>query len=49
MARILVAEDDESVRAFVVRAMQLQGHEVVQAADGAWHWRRCAPILSICY
>lgn len=35
MARILLAEDDESVRAFVTRALQLQGHEVVQAADGA--------------
>ncbi|MFD2647576.1 response regulator [Devosia albogilva] len=34
MARILVAEDDPSVRAFVVSALSLKGHEVVAAEDG---------------
>ena len=29
MARILVAEDDPSVRAFVVSALTMKGHEVV--------------------
>lgn len=35
MARILLTEDDDAVRAFVDRALQLDGHEVVQAEDGA--------------
>jgi CheY-like chemotaxis protein len=35
MARILVAEDEAAVRAFVVRALQHSGHEVREAADGA--------------
>jgi DNA-binding response OmpR family regulator len=34
MARILVAEDDDNVRAFVARALQMKGHELVEAADG---------------
>lgn len=34
MARILLAEDDRSVRAFVARALTLDGHEVVEADDG---------------
>ena len=34
MARILVAEDDDSVRAFVCRALVHSGHEVVEAEDG---------------
>lgn len=34
MARILVAEDDDSVRQFVSRTLQLKGHEVVEAEDG---------------
>ena len=34
MARILVAEDDDSVRAFVVRALIHLGHEVVETEDG---------------
>jgi two-component system cell cycle response regulator CpdR len=34
MARILVAEDDDNVRAFVVRALTHSGHEVVEAEDG---------------
>lgn len=35
MARILLTEDDESVRAFVKRALEMDGHEVLAAADGA--------------
>ena len=34
MARILVAEDDSSVRAFVVSALRMKGHEVIEAEDG---------------
>jgi len=34
MARILVAEDDDSVRAFVVSALSMKGHEIVAAEDG---------------
>ena len=34
MARILVAEDDDNVRAFVVRALIHMGHEVTEAEDG---------------
>jgi two-component system, cell cycle response regulator CpdR len=34
MARILIAEDDEPVRGFVKRALELDGHEVVAEADG---------------
>ena len=34
MARILVAEDDDNVRAFVVRALAHAGHETVEAEDG---------------
>ena len=35
MARILVAEDVETLRSLVVRALGQVGHEVVAAADGA--------------
>jgi len=35
MARILLTEDDESVRAFVARALRMDGHEVLTAEDGA--------------
>ena len=35
MARIVVAEDEEGLRGFVVRALALDGHEVTAAADGA--------------
>ena len=33
-ARILVAEDDPSVRSFVLRALALRGHEVTAVEDG---------------
>ena len=35
MARILIAEDEESVRALVTRALTQDGHTVVATADGA--------------
>ncbi len=35
MARILIAEDDEPVRGFVKRALEMDGHQVVAEADGA--------------
>ena len=35
MARLLLVEDDDSVRAFVERALQMDGHAVTTAADGA--------------
>lgn len=34
MATILVAEDDDNVRAFVSRALEMKGHDVTQAEDG---------------
>jgi CheY-like chemotaxis protein len=34
MARILVAEDDAAVSAFVVRALTHRGHQVVAVPDG---------------
>ena len=35
MARILLAEDEESLRELVSRALTMDGHEVVQNSDGA--------------
>jgi CheY-like chemotaxis protein len=35
MARVLIAEDDEPVRGFVRRALELDGHHVVAEEDGA--------------
>ncbi|MEP4032925.1 response regulator, partial [Roseibium polysiphoniae] len=35
MARILLTEDDEAVRSFVQRALELDGHTVKAAEDGA--------------
>ena len=35
MARVLIAEDDEPVRAFVRRALEIDGHAVTEARDGA--------------
>ena len=35
MARILITEDEDSLRAFVARALKMDGHETVEAADGA--------------
>lgn len=35
MARILLTEDDEAVRSFVKRALELDGHSVESAEDGS--------------
>jgi CheY-like chemotaxis protein len=35
VARILIAEDEEPVRALVARALALDGHETITTADGA--------------
>lgn len=35
MARILLAEDDDSVRAFVRRALEMDGHAVRAVEDGS--------------
>lgn len=35
MARILIAEDDEPVRGFVKRALEMDGHAVIAECDGA--------------
>lgn len=42
MARILVAEDDDNVRAFVTRALAHVGHEVTWAEDGGLAAEICA-------
>ena len=34
MARILLTEDDDAVRAFVARALEMDGHSVTVASDG---------------
>ncbi|MEE9315425.1 MAG: response regulator [Rhizobiaceae bacterium] len=34
MAKILLTEDDESVRSFVARALEMDGHTVTTAEDG---------------
>jgi len=35
VAKILIAEDDEAVRALVIRALSEDGHDLRTAADGA--------------
>ncbi|WFU08448.1 response regulator [Rhizobium sp. CB3090] len=35
MAKILITEDEDSLRTFVARALRLDGHETEEAADGA--------------
>jgi DNA-binding response OmpR family regulator len=35
MARILIAEDEEALRALTARALTDSGHDVVTAVDGA--------------
>lgn len=41
MARILIAEDDPSVRAFVVSALTMKGHEVIAEEDGGLAAETC--------
>ena len=35
MARILIAEDESSLRTLVARALEMDGHQVTATADGA--------------
>ena len=35
MSRILIAEDDDAVRAFVKRALEIDGHDIIAVEDGA--------------
>ncbi len=35
MAKILIAEDEDTLRRFVARALVMDGHDIVEAADGA--------------
>ncbi|HEX3603762.1 MAG TPA: response regulator [Steroidobacteraceae bacterium] len=35
MAKILIAEDDDVVREFIVRALNGDGHDLIETADGA--------------
>ena len=42
MARILLTEDDDSVRGFVARALAHVGHEVIEAEDGGIALERLA-------
>ena len=35
MAKILITEDEDSLRMFVARALRLDGHETQEAGDGA--------------
>ena len=46
MARILLAEDEDSVGAFVARALTQQGHDVTRVVDGlaALHALASAPF-----
>ena len=38
MARILLADDDESLRRFLASALERAGHEVASFGDGAEAW-----------
>jgi two-component system response regulator AtoC len=42
MARILVADDEHELRAFLADALTSAGHEVIEAADGEEAYRRLA-------
>lgn len=42
MAKILITEDEDSLRRFVARALRLDGHETIEAADGAEGLERLA-------
>jgi len=49
MARILVIDDNEDVRAIVCAVLESAGHEVTHAADGAWGLRaqRESPVALV--
>ncbi|MEN9214460.1 MAG: SpoIIE family protein phosphatase [Gloeomargarita sp. DG_1_6_bins_138] len=51
MAKVLVIDDDPTMRLVLERNLQLQGHEVTVAADGAQGWQLAQavqPALVIC-
>lgn len=39
MARVLVVEDEEAVAQFIARALDMQGHDLEVAEDGAAGWK----------
>ncbi len=41
MARILIMEDDEALRTILREMLELEGHEVVEAPDGAKGMKLC--------
>jgi CheY-like chemotaxis protein len=51
MARILVIEDEASIRSNLMRFVSLEGHEAIEAANGRTGLqtaRECAPDLIFC-
>ena len=48
MAKLLIVEDDESVRMFVSRALERAGHQIDVAADGA-QGLECIDATQGCY
>jgi CheY-like chemotaxis protein len=51
MAKILVIDDDPTMRLVLQRNLKLQGHEVAVAADGVQGWQlvqALQPALVIC-
>ena len=36
MARILIADDERSIRLVLRKYLQSQGHEVMESEDGRW-------------
>ncbi len=46
MVKILLAEDDDALRAFLKKALEKAGHEVIDFPDGelAWEVLREAPV-----
>ena len=45
MARILLVDDEEPIRAFLKRGLEVDGHEVTVAVDGADGLDRTAALL----
>jgi DNA-binding response OmpR family regulator len=39
MPRVLIADDEDSMRTLVARAIAMDGHETVTAEDGAKRWK----------
>jgi CheY-like chemotaxis protein len=45
MSRVLVAEDDPEMRKLVVQALRRDGHEILEASDGAQMLQRLAELF----